>query len=147
MQDRQPVKLGLSTIWCHCDGLILLSNHDGKDYVLWNPSTGTWRNLHCPYPVLSSTLIGICYDPLVKDFKVVVRNHPQLTIYAVYYCKTNSWIKREERDTTSTITNVPFHYGIPFEGSIYWISWPGKNSVMEYFVSMGETKSSRFCPG
>lgn len=94
----QPMKLGLSTVWCHCDGLILLS-HDHKEYLLWNPSTGTCRKLRCPRHMCTHPLIGICYDPLLMDYKLVVRDKRQ---YAVYFCKTDSWIVREEMATSDT---------------------------------------------
>ncbi|KAH6816169.1 hypothetical protein C2S51_020989 [Perilla frutescens var. frutescens] len=115
-----------SSALCHCDGLFLISrNRDWHTeyYVLWNPSSRTYKQLHYPYPVDCNPLLrsGICYDPLVKYYKVVLGDAEH---YVVFCCKRNSWSETREMNNACPVSDDDSE-GVPFNGSIYWISCSG----------------------
>ncbi|KAI3444301.1 hypothetical protein Pfo_000966 [Paulownia fortunei] len=78
---------------CYCDGLILKLCGNLFLYMLWNPSCRSYINFSCPYPIDEAFVHGLCYDPLIKDYKVVIAdsNH-----YAVFHCRNNYWIEMKE---------------------------------------------------
>ncbi|EYU31526.1 hypothetical protein MIMGU_mgv1a022516mg [Erythranthe guttata] len=97
-------------VLCYCDGLALLRygkllyNQYGKllnnHYVLCNLSAGTHVEFYCPYDEISYSwhkrVYGICYDPSINDYKVIIIDYER---YAIYYCRAMQWSEiRETRD-------------------------------------------------
>ncbi|KAH6820874.1 hypothetical protein C2S53_010216 [Perilla frutescens var. hirtella] len=117
--EYPPVNKSGSSVWCHCDGLFLISRHK-ISYSLWNPSCRTYKKLRYPYPVDSVNPLlrsGICYDPLAKDYKVVLGDAKH---YAVFYCKRNCWSEMREMNNVCSVSHTN-REGVQFKGCIYWI--------------------------
>ncbi|XP_059630085.1 F-box/kelch-repeat protein At3g06240-like [Cornus florida] len=83
------------TCWYSCNGLVLL-DLDHCKLVLWNPSTGAYKELPCSFHN-AYYYFGLCYDSSIDDYKVVLismigdKNHPFKFIYLVFSLKGNSW--------------------------------------------------------
>ncbi|XP_059654618.1 F-box/kelch-repeat protein At3g23880-like [Cornus florida] len=88
--------------YCSCDGLVLLSGLGGdhnSTWVLWNPSTTSYKKFRCPFYGYEFCLYGLCYDSSIDDYKVVLisnrevnhyRNYEEF-VYVVFSSKSNSW--------------------------------------------------------
>ncbi|XP_058182236.1 F-box protein CPR1-like [Rhododendron vialii] len=84
---------------CSCDGLILLSLHDGhfvgtksgRSFVLWNPSDRSHKIISCPYELPFCALYGLCYDSTAHDYKVFIVSQESETSVAIYSSRNNSW--------------------------------------------------------
>ncbi|EYU40589.1 hypothetical protein MIMGU_mgv1a018709mg [Erythranthe guttata] len=113
-------------VLCYCDGVLLFTSDDetpsGVEFVLWNPSTRTQTIFRLPFELNTDdkcyglcNWYGLCHDPIIGDFKVVVicSNH-----YAVYSCKNKAWtMKKEFGDTFG----VAYHPGVFVDGVVYWL--------------------------
>ncbi|EYU17815.1 hypothetical protein MIMGU_mgv1a010738mg [Erythranthe guttata] len=94
-------------VLCYCDGLALLRygkllyNQHGElvnnQYVLCNLSAGTHVEFYCPYDEISyiwhKRVYGICYDPSINDYKVIIIDYER---YAIYYCRAMRWSEIRE---------------------------------------------------
>ncbi|KAG5531252.1 hypothetical protein RHGRI_026010 [Rhododendron griersonianum] len=84
---------------CSCDGLLLLSVHDGyfdgtksgRSFVLWNPSIGLHKRISCPYELPSISLYGLCYDSTADDYRVFIVSQENETSVVIYSSSNNSW--------------------------------------------------------
>ncbi|KAL6563411.1 hypothetical protein OROGR_002370 [Orobanche gracilis] len=97
-----------------------------------DPQTSSFYGIHQAEPTELMTHIdkhtskfGICYDPVVKDYKVVIGDAKH---YAVFHCRTNSWSKTKETNvffcnklTREEFDVVRFCNGVSFKGSVYWL--------------------------
>ncbi|XP_009759408.1 F-box/kelch-repeat protein At3g23880-like isoform X1 [Nicotiana sylvestris] len=65
-----------STIYCCCDGLVLLATIDGlgRHLLLWNPSTRESIELPHPESPFNDCVCGIGYDSTSDDYKIVAIN-------------------------------------------------------------------------
>ncbi|XP_012833504.1 PREDICTED: F-box/kelch-repeat protein At3g06240-like [Erythranthe guttata] len=107
-------------VLCYCDGVLLLTSADerrsGVEFVLWNPSTRTQTIFRLPFELSTDfKCYGLCHDPGIGDFKVVVicSNH-----YAVYSCKNKAWTRKKEFGDTF---RVAYHPGVFVDGVVYWL--------------------------
>ncbi|PHT97606.1 hypothetical protein BC332_33467 [Capsicum chinense] len=98
-----PKKFRKAIVLSSCDGLLLLRNPT----VLWNPSTGEYQTLTCPYfnykgKVRVPNACGLCYDSSVDDYKVILIYKSS---YALYSLNNDCWAKKQIplRGVTSTI--------------------------------------------
>ncbi|XP_012843128.1 PREDICTED: probable F-box protein At5g47300 [Erythranthe guttata] len=113
---------GCGLVLCFCDGILLLTNRACMKFVLWNPSTRTaeklWHRNCC-----RKAAFGLCRDPNTDDFKVVVADWYD---YSVYSCKNKSWIamKREYEVEYTGLGLNPMKNNTPkgvcVDGATYW---------------------------
>ncbi|KAI3469938.1 hypothetical protein Pfo_026601 [Paulownia fortunei] len=106
---------------CYCDGLVLkrCGNLVNKMYMLWNPSSRTYKKFCCPYPIARSftTVQGLCYDPSIQDYKVVITDMKR---YAVFYCRNNYWTEMKETKEFSCSDKLFKINGVSLNGAFYW---------------------------
>ncbi|KAL8498968.1 hypothetical protein ACS0TY_022072 [Phlomoides rotata] len=110
-------------ILCDCDGIYLKLSKllDGiKTYVVWNPSCRAYIEFSCPKEVNDSyrsgrTLYGIYYNPVMKDYKVVIAD---TTRYAVFSCRYRKW--NEVKEIEGIPQNGSCDSGVSCNGSFYW---------------------------
>ncbi|XP_012834586.1 PREDICTED: uncharacterized protein LOC105955417 [Erythranthe guttata] len=101
-----------------CDGLVLLRPPSLSNYVLWNPSTGATMEFYSRWS-LSLTSAGMCYGPILDEFKVVVIARSWLPDYIVYSCRTGIWEKRRKPFAK---TDQVSESGLYFDGAVYWLN-------------------------
>ncbi|XP_057459206.1 F-box/kelch-repeat protein At3g06240-like [Lotus japonicus] len=97
-----------------CREFMLLANEYGEDVVVWNPTTGTHRQLPVTYD--NQTLVGFGYDKSTDDYLLV--------LIRKYYCKQcvrrpkimNSHAPHPRIQVFSLKTNAPsFISGFEFD--------------------------------
>ncbi|EYU39738.1 hypothetical protein MIMGU_mgv1a026655mg [Erythranthe guttata] len=106
------------SVSCFCDGLVLLRPPSLSNYVLWNPSTGATMEFYSRWS-LSLTSAGMCYGPILDEFKVVVIARSWLPDYIVYSCRTGIWEKRRKPFAK---TDQVSESGLYFDGAVYWLN-------------------------
>lgn len=113
---------GDNNILCYCDGLYLIRKtlDKIKMYVLWNPSCRTYRKIHCPQPINDTShrraLYGIYYNPLIKDYKVVIADSAH---YAVFSCRSNEWSEVQKVEGIPRSGSADCE-GVSCNGYLYW---------------------------
>ncbi|XP_012829172.1 PREDICTED: F-box protein At3g22700-like, partial [Erythranthe guttata] len=119
-------------VLCYCDGLALLRygkllyNQHGElvnnQYVLCNLSAGTHVEFYCPYDEISyiwhKRVYGICYDPSINDYKVIIIDYER---YAIYYCRAMRW--SEIRETPDEFLGGGLFIGksVSLNGDLYFM--------------------------
>ncbi|XP_057497744.1 F-box/kelch-repeat protein At3g23880-like [Actinidia eriantha] len=106
---------------CVCDGLILLSVYDeslGKSFVLWNPSTRSYKKLLCPYECNAFTIYGLFYDSSMDGYRVVIVSRKfETSLVLIYNSRSDSWgMIREPRYSILYREN-----GVPVNGNLHWV--------------------------
>ncbi|EYU39737.1 hypothetical protein MIMGU_mgv1a026597mg [Erythranthe guttata] len=105
------------SVSCFCDGLVLLQPPSLRNYLLWNPSTGATMEFHSPWS-LSLTSTGMCYGPILDEFKVVVISRSRQPDYSVYSFRTGI---SEKRRKPFANTDQVSESGLYFDGAVYWL--------------------------
>ncbi|KAL8498996.1 hypothetical protein ACS0TY_022090 [Phlomoides rotata] len=110
---------------CHYDGLYLTSFYaldGGKvSYLLWNPSCRAYKEIWCPLSIDDSNyeraLYGIYYNPLVKDYRVLIGDQKH---YAVFSCRYNKWSEVKDMKDFSYSNKAFWGSEVCHNGSLYW---------------------------
>ncbi|KAL8537960.1 hypothetical protein ACS0TY_000052 [Phlomoides rotata] len=112
---------------CNCDGLYMkcFETCEGRAYLLWNPSCRVYREIQTPQRIDDERLYAIYYNPLMKDYKIVIANTKH---YAVLSCRYNKWGEVKEMKETLLMESFSFRSGVyclsgvSLNGSFYWLS-------------------------
>ncbi|KAL8498999.1 hypothetical protein ACS0TY_022093 [Phlomoides rotata] len=109
---------------CNYDGLYLKcfdTPDEGKLYLLWNPSCRAYKEIWCPLSIDDSNderaLYGIYYNPLVKDYRVLIGDQKH---YAVFSCRYNKWSEVKDMKDFSYSNKAFYGSGVCHNGSLYW---------------------------
>lgn len=78
-----------NTILCYCKGILLLQCRQ-HELILWNPSIRKVDRLYLPFRFDASETLGLCYDPVLADLKIVAATWEK---YAIFSCNNRSWKK------------------------------------------------------
>ncbi|EYU45821.1 hypothetical protein MIMGU_mgv1a018994mg [Erythranthe guttata] len=93
---------GTIVVLCECNGMLLLTDCSGvnnnNNYALWNPLTRRVRIFDDQYGSIVN--YGLCYDPIIDDFKVVVMNWSS---YSIFSCNNDSWTELEESQSYDSV--------------------------------------------
>ncbi|KAM3249690.1 hypothetical protein P3L10_011460 [Capsicum annuum] len=136
-----PEKFQKAIVLSSCDGLLLLKNSTAyKSYVLWNPPTGEYQTLTCPYfnykgKVRDPNACGLCYDSSVDDYKVILIYKSS---YALYSLNNDCWAKKQIslRGIVTLLQNGYFSQGTNANGCVFWSYYDrvvGVTSTIIYF--------------
>ncbi|KAL8499001.1 hypothetical protein ACS0TY_022094 [Phlomoides rotata] len=123
---------------CHYDGLYLTSFYtldEGKvSYLLWNPSCRAYKEIWCPLSIddenTKRKLYGIYYNPLVKDYKVLIGDEEH---YAVFSCRYNKWSEVKDMKDFSYSNKAFCGSGVCHNGSLYWLNHIQREGFMDDF--------------
>ncbi|KAI8002346.1 F-box protein CPR1 [Camellia lanceoleosa] len=111
---------------CSCDGLILLSvshkpfpftRNPGKSFVLWNPSIRAYKEIWPPFEFNDFGIRGICYDPNIDDYRVIILWQYFQTLVLIYDSKSNSWNTISEPCYSILVRQS----GVLVNGVLYWV--------------------------
>ncbi|CAN4120804.1 unnamed protein product [Withania somnifera] len=134
-----PEKFRKAIVLCSGDGLLLLKNPKAyKIYILWNPSTGDYKTLRCPYFNKNRQVpnaCGLCYDSSVDDYKVIFIYKSS---YAIYSLNNDCWTEKaiSLRVVVTLLQNCCLSGGISIRGCVFWPYYSHyvvRNSTIIYF--------------
>ncbi|KAL8499060.1 hypothetical protein ACS0TY_022140 [Phlomoides rotata] len=118
---------------CHCDGLYLrcFNTLDEREtYALWNPSCRAyiefWSPINYNDDEYDEPLHGIYYNPMIKDYEVVIADTKH---YAIFSCRHNKWSEVKEMKGIPSSDEVID--GVSINGSFYWLGY--KTVRFEFF--------------
>ncbi|CAN4090893.1 unnamed protein product [Withania somnifera] len=132
-------KFRKALVLCSGDGFLLLKNPRAyKSYVLWNPSTGEYKSLVCPYFNQNQEVpngCGLCYDSSVDDYKVIFIYKSSYAIYSMNNC---CWREKtiSLHAAVTLLQDCSLSGGISINGCVYWPHYSHyvvRNAIIVYF--------------